>query len=185
MLRFFGFDNHTFATRIPVQGGDILGSTMLSLGAGCDYAAAPGDFERIVGGDPAPGNTVTFGSSFPSTRINVSAVVEPDCDNDGFGDETQDTDLSACPPGPVTTITAGPKDKTKKKQATFEFTADDAGATFGCSLDGGAFAACSSPDALKVKKGKHHFEVRAADAGGNVGPAATDTWKVKKKKKKK
>jgi hypothetical protein len=88
---------------------------------------------------------------------------------------------------PDTAITKGPKDKTKKKRATFEFSGTDARAVAGfeCSLDGAVFAACSTPLTVKVKKGKHTFEVRATDAAGNVdGSPATDGWKVKKKKKK-
>jgi hypothetical protein len=85
---------------------------------------------------------------------------------------------------PDTTITKHPKDKTKKKTATFEFTSNEPGSSFECSLDGAAFAPCTSPDALKVKKGKHSFDVRAKDAAGNVdGSPASDTWKVKKKHK--
>ncbi len=87
---------------------------------------------------------------------------------------------------PDTQITKRPKDKTKKKTAVFEFSSSEAGSTFECSLDGAQFAPCSSPDTLKVKKGKHSFEVRAKDAAGNVdGSPASDSWKVKKKKKKK
>jgi hypothetical protein len=88
---------------------------------------------------------------------------------------------------PTTTITRGPKDKTKKKTATFEFTGTDARAiaSFQCKLDSAAFAPCTSPHAVKVKKGKHTFQVQAIDQAGNVGTPATDTWKVKKKKKKK
>jgi len=83
---------------------------------------------------------------------------------------------------PETTITKHPKDKTRKKTATFEFSSSEPGSTFQCSLDGAAFAACTSPDTLKAKKGKHSFEVRAADAAGNVdGSPATDDWKVKRK----
>jgi hypothetical protein len=34
---------------------------------------------------------------------------------------------------------------------------------------------------IKAKKGKHHFEVRARDAAGNVDPApAAASWKRKK-----
>ena len=51
-------------------------------------------------------------------------------------------------------------------------------------LDGAAFAPAASPDTVKVKKGKHNFEVRAKDAAGNVDSSpASDDWKVKKKKK--
>ena len=80
------------------------------------------------------------------------------------------------------------EDKTKKKKAKFEFTGTDARAvaSFQCKLDDDPFAACTSPFEDKVKKGRHHFEVRAIDAAGNVDPTpASYDWKVKKKKKKK
>ena len=48
------------------------------------------------------------------------------------------------------------------------------------------FEPCTSPEDVKVKKGKHTFEVRATDAAGNTDPTpATQSWTVKKKKKKK
>jgi hypothetical protein len=95
------------------------------------------------------------------------------------------------PPEPVdsapeTTITKGPKDKTKKKTATFEFTGADARVIVGfeCNLDNNlGFSPCTSPTNVKVGRGKHTFSVRATDQAGNVGAPATDTWKVKKKRK--
>jgi hypothetical protein len=86
---------------------------------------------------------------------------------------------------PETTILNGPKDKTRKRTATFEFTGTDtrAIASFQCKLDAGAFTPCTSPHTVKVKKGKHTFQVQAIDEAGNVGSPATDTWKRKKKKK--
>jgi hypothetical protein len=101
--------------------------------------------------------------------------------------ELQDADLA-----PDTAITKAPKNKVKlkrgkkKKKVTFEFTSSDPGSTFQCSLDDRPFEPCAPPDKLKVKKGKHEFEVRAVDAAGNVDPTpAGDDWKVKKRKKKK
>jgi hypothetical protein len=179
---------NTYETRISVEQGDIVG--FYHVGNNFARCALPqpapaGYVSMFTNGDIAPGATATFGTP-ESSQLDISATLEPDCDSDGFGDETQDTDLNACPPAPDTTITKRPKDKTKKKTATFEFTASEPGATFECSLDGGPFAACSSPDTIKVKKGKHHFEVRAKDAGNNVDATpASDDWKVKKKKKKK
>jgi hypothetical protein len=86
---------------------------------------------------------------------------------------------------PQAQITKGPKDKTRKRTATFEFTGTDARAisSFECKLDQGAFAPCTSPHKVKVKKGRHTFEVRAIDQAGNVGSPETDSWKRKKKKR--
>jgi len=60
-------------------------------------------------------------ASLAGNEVLVNADVEPDCDQDGFGDETQDP--SADCEAPDTTITAGPKNKvkTKKKRATVSF----------------------------------------------------------------
>ncbi|MEZ4364711.1 MAG: kelch repeat-containing protein [Kofleriaceae bacterium] len=61
-------------------------------------------------------------------------------------------------------------------EAGFAFVADDAGAVLECRLDGGAWAACTSPVEFEVDAGAHVFEVRATDAVGNVGPSATAAW---------
>jgi DNA-binding beta-propeller fold protein YncE len=85
---------------------------------------------------------------------------------------------------PETTITDGPKAKTKNKSATFEFTSDEPGSSFQCSLDDKAFEPCGSPEQLKAGKGKHSFDVRAIDPAGNTDPTPADqAWKVKKKRK--
>ena len=182
----------TFPTRISVNGGELLGFFFSGFG-NCATASVAGYGHAAGAGDQPVGATAPYGMSPPpGPRLDVSAVLEPDADNDGFGDETQDlcptsgSTQNDCAP-PDTTITKGPGDKTKKKQATFEFTGTDsrAVASFACSLDGGAFAACTSPFSIKVKRGRHVFSVRAVDAAGNVdGSPATDDWKLKRKKRK-
>ena len=86
---------------------------------------------------------------------------------------------------PQTAITDGPKNRTRRKRARFEFTGTDARviASFECSLDGAAFTACASPHTVRVKRGRHTFQARAVDQAGNVGAAASDEWKVKKKRR--
>jgi hypothetical protein len=196
---------NSFQTRIPIQAGDIIGFTLVTNG-GCRRfdAAATGWSGRTTATDPAVGTTVPFSAEIPNNQYEIAALLEPDADADGFGDETQDNCLGVPNPdqadadgdgvgaacedeiAPDTTITGRPKDKTKKKTATFEFSSSEPGSSFQCSVDGEAPKACSSPLTVKVGKGKHTFSVQATDGAGNRDQsAATDDWKVKKKKKKK
>jgi large repetitive protein len=80
---------------------------------------------------------------------------------------------------PNTRITSAPPTSTTIHVATFRFTSSEVGSTFQCSLDGGAWASCSSPKTYNVALGSHTFRVRARDAAGNVDPtpAAWD-WAV-------
>jgi subtilisin family serine protease len=81
-----------------------------------------------------------------------------------------------------TTITSGPRSRTKSRSATFAFTRSDAALAnaFQCQLDGGAFAPCSSPATYAVAGGRHTFAVRASSPHGvlvDPTPAAA-TWTV-------
>ena len=180
-----------FEARLPISAGELVGVD------GPPAAVASLAIRSIAGGtlsvwspslaDGDPGRSPTgSGSGFVGL---YNADLEADCDSDGFGDETQDLDTASCLPDttpPETTITNGPKSKSKKRTATFEFSGTDARALAGfeCALDGASFAPCTTPYEVKVKRGKHTFSVRATDAAGNVdGAPATAKWKVKKKKK--
>jgi hypothetical protein len=81
---------------------------------------------------------------------------------------------------PETTIDSGPDATTLSRSATFSFSADQEGSTFECSLDGAAFAACSSPKTYtSLALGDHELRVRATDPAGNVDATpASRTWKV-------
>jgi hypothetical protein len=89
------------------------------------------------------------------------------------------TVLDSTPPS--TAIDSGPSQdsSTQSTSATFTFSSDEGG-VFECAVDGGAFAACTSPHALSgLAVGSHTFSVRALDATGNADPTpATRTWVV-------
>ncbi len=72
---------------------------------------------------------------------------------------------------PDTTIDSGASGPTNDETPTFTFSADEAGSTFECSVDGGAWGSCSTPETTaSLTDGAHTFEVRATDPAGNVDP---------------
>lgn len=81
---------------------------------------------------------------------------------------------------PNTTIVTGPSGMESMATATFTFTASEQDATFECSLDNGAFEACTTPHNLSnLAQGPHTFAVRARDAANHVDATpATRTWTV-------
>jgi hypothetical protein len=83
-------------------------------------------------------------------------------------------------PLPDTLIDSAPPASGNSRNASFGFHSTKPGSSFQCSLDGSAFAACSSPfGASKLSPAQHAFAVRAIDAQGNVDPTpATNSFKV-------
>ena len=100
----------------------------------------------------------------------------------------RDLQIDRAPPdstAPETTIAEGPKKvKTTKKKAAVEFAfeSSEEKSTFECSVDDGAFSACTSPHKFKAKLGKHDFAVQATDEAGNVDASpAEKSFKVVEK----
>jgi subtilisin family serine protease len=81
---------------------------------------------------------------------------------------------------PQTTITGAPANPTNSTTATFNFTSSEGGSTFECSIDAGAFAACSTGVSYPgLSEAAHSFAVRATDAAGNTDPTpATHAWTI-------
>jgi hypothetical protein len=82
---------------------------------------------------------------------------------------------------PVTSIGPTiPPANTSSTNAAFDLAANEAGSTFECRLDGGSFAACTTPQSYSgLTDGSHVFDVRATDQAGNVDTSpATYTWAV-------
>jgi hypothetical protein len=81
---------------------------------------------------------------------------------------------------PDTAIDSGPSGTVNTAAASFAFSASEAGASFECRLDGGAWAGCTSPRAYSgLNDGAHTFEVRARDAAGNTDQTpASRSWTI-------
>jgi hypothetical protein len=102
--------SNSFETRIPVQAGDRLGLS----GVGAEailYCEQSGPknllnvFEN-TGGVGSTGIIKTENQPEAEARVPVFAVIEPDADGDGYGDETQDKcPTNASTQGPCPTPT--------------------------------------------------------------------------------
>jgi hypothetical protein len=192
---------NVIAVRIPVSGDEILGlgngDPPYSSGA-CVYSNTPGVGDNIAASgdhmDPAL-NTPTNFLQVAGYKINVAAVLEPDADRDGFGDETQDQcpgtagANQGCPDTdpPETTITKDAPKRIFKSKVKFSFMSDEAGATFECKLKGKGldravkqFNDCTSPRRYKnLDPGRYRFKVQAIDPAGNVDlTPAKDRFRV-------
>jgi hypothetical protein len=106
---------NTFSTRIPVHAGDFIGNTgsVITGEPIVIYCTTgnPGDRVGVVLGNSPLNSTVTAGEEADEIQIPITVSIEPDADNDGFGDETQDacpqsaTTQAACPPVTLSTST--------------------------------------------------------------------------------
>jgi hypothetical protein len=81
---------------------------------------------------------------------------------------------------PETTIDSGPFGTVASGDATFTFSASEAGTVYECRFGFGLFEPCTSPRSYSgLGGGLHSFEVRARDAAGNLDATpASRTWLV-------
>ena len=182
---------NTFPLRIPVAAGTSLGLFVPENNVGCLFAGVPADeVAGVNNADPSTSPSFTTVANFPGSRLNLSAVWEPDSDGDGFGDVSQDAcpqspviQVAACP-APDVTVTKAPKKRSTKRKAKITFASTIAGSTFTCAVDGRAAGPCTSPFKRTYKPGKHSVVVTATSPYGIVDPTpVTVTFKVTKPKK--
>jgi hypothetical protein len=162
------------------------GATSATAALTVSGTAEPGSIVELFDGATSKGvTTATAGGAWSKAVTGLAdgshtfTVVATDAAGNTSGVSNARTvvvDTSA----PETTIDSGPTDPTTETDAVFTFSADDASATFECRLDGGAWAACASPETLTgLAPGAHVFEVRAVDPAGNADAApAAHAWTV-------
>jgi hypothetical protein len=166
---------NTFPARIPVQAGDHIGSVSsvieepaLTFTLYCD-TELPGDLVGGFLGNPPVGGTAAVSIEEGGAQIPLFVSVEPDADNDGFGDETQDAcPQSAATQGACPTVTVDASNVIKKKGAVIVLVTTSAPAPV------------SVAGTVKLgKKGK----AKLSSDSQTVAPGATTRFKLKFTKK--
>src|SRR5581483_9819570 len=77
------------------------------------------------------------------------------------------------------TISAEPASVSANAAPSFSFTHTQPSYTFKCQLDGGGFAACSSPKVYSsLANGSHTFQVEGIDSKGNATQVASYSWTI-------
>lgn len=123
-------------------------------------------------------------SPFTTAELNDGAHTFSVRGTDGAGNVSSPANRSFTvdATAPVVTITKAPAPAVGETSASVEFNASENGAAFECSLDGAAFAACTSPHSMNgLAVGAHTIQVRATDEAGNQGAAVSSAFEVKAK----
>jgi hypothetical protein len=167
------------ALTAPGDGSTVSGATRISADAADEVGVAKVDFlvnGTVVGSTTAAPYAATWSSaSVPDGPVTIAARASDAAGNTALStSRTVIVDNTA--PDTAITSAAPPADGT----ATIAFTSPEPGASFQCALDGAAWTACASPQALSgVPAGVHTYRVRAVDAAGNADPTpATVSWTV-------
>jgi hypothetical protein len=167
----------TVTLTAPKDGATVRGTITLTATAADDVGV--GKVEWLIGGVVLAGKAVSPYSfdwaSGASGPVTITARAVDAARNTAMSTVTVTVDNTP----PDTTLTATPPG-ISPENVTFEFAASEAGATFQCSLDGAAFAACVSPKPYAgLAPGTHTMSVRAVDGIGNVDATpASYTWTV-------
>jgi hypothetical protein len=87
----------TLASPLPVKAGDLIGIDCPS-GAPSPFANGAPASSSIGSFSPplADGEARSPSGPFVTNEMLINADVESDCDKDGLGDETQDTNIASC-----------------------------------------------------------------------------------------
>jgi hypothetical protein len=166
---------NTFPTRVSAPAGSTIAIQIGTAGMYCAATGTAGDIVKAEAFDPTTATDFKGGSPLNGLRLDLSAVLEPDVDGDGYGDVSQD----ACPqsaatqapcPAPDTVLGKAPSGRTKNPNRKITFSSTVAGSTFVCTVDGKKAKPCSSPLKRKYKAGTHHIKISAVSPFGIVDP---------------
>ncbi len=139
------------------------------MGIGCDMAGGSSGGGWVID-DQYVNSVNSFGHpSYPGIMFGPY-----------FGNAARNLYLTVCEctldtTPPNTMITSGPAGITSDATPTFGFTSTGTALSFKCKFDGGAYAACTSPNTTAaLADGFHTFSVRGIDAMGNTDPTPAE-----------
>jgi hypothetical protein len=147
---------NTFPAQVPVEAGDVLGLYHGTIGTACGFDGVPGDTTSSVFAaipDPPVGSTYTPNMNDAGFRVNISAQLEPDADDDGFGDESQDKCAGTAGPFngcPSSVALNKVKQKGMKPKVKLTVTVPGAGTLSAGSPSDPAVAAAAAAKSLKA-----------------------------------
>jgi hypothetical protein len=164
--------NVTFSGTAGSAAGDLSAITV-KLYAG---ATADGTPEQILSASRDWDNSYSVSTEVANGTWTAQAEQMNVAGATGFS--SANTFVVNSGPSPPT-ITSAPPDLSGSASASFEFSHEQTGVTFRCSLDDLEFTDCTSPQSYTdLADGSHTFEVAAVDENGNAGFPARRTWTV-------
>ncbi|MGE5820190.1 MAG: M6 family metalloprotease domain-containing protein, partial [Deltaproteobacteria bacterium] len=158
--------------------GTISSNSAMFNWTGTDNLTATGSLVYAYRLDPIEPNYSAFGgatmASYSSLGVGTYTFyvkAKDQAANEDASPATRSFTVGVDTTPPDTSITSAPPALSNSTTAVFNFSATETGSTFQCSLDGGSFTNCSSPQSyLGLAGASHAFQVRATDSAGNTDP---------------
>jgi hypothetical protein len=168
-----GAGTYTFPAQLPIRSGDQVGGEADS-NTDIQWGLTQGD-AHLFGYNPSPpdGETTLTPVFIDPWQVTLNVDVEPDCDKDGLGDETQDADVSTCHSNAFTF--AGLKRNKKKGTATLNVNVPEPGELIG-SGNGAKVSAAGATTSKAVTPGTAQLLIKAK---GKKKRKLNETGKVK------
>jgi hypothetical protein len=154
-----GAGSYIFPAQLAIRSGDQVAGEADS-GTGIAWGALVTG-AHMFGYNPSPVEGATTNDPVfdnPDQEVTLNADVEPDCDKDGLGDETQDADLSVCHSNAFTF--AGVQRNQKKGTATLKVNVPEPGDLNG-SGNGAKVAAAGARTSKAVTAGTAQLQIKA------------------------
>ena len=156
----------------PVIVGSALAGSTVELHAGGDCSGPP--IATITADELESGLTLPVPDD-SVTVLHATVIIEGS--TSGCSEPLLYVEDSTAP---ETTISTHPPTSTMSTSDSFFLGPEEPGASFECSLDGGAYGACGSPRSYaNLAVGAHTFSARATDAAGNLDPTPAEwSWTI-------